>query len=181
MTTALIFFDVNGGGETLFSFKKRFKIGILEKEIRLWNLHTGEFKLLTHEERVYDVWVSHDGQLVVDACGKDGVTLWNMESGESTHKILPDYSFSNIICANQKQLTLISHANTKILVWNLESDVTKFLDCPENIICIAIGPDASRIVTVGKYVTATLFDPSTSQSRVLTANEYQMYEKFNKE
>ncbi len=151
----------------------RLVSGCLDKDLKLWNVKTGEcLHTFQPEEAPYgsndsvsSVAVSPNGKLIASAHGW-GVRVWNLETGKILQRIESGGNPECDAVAFSPDGTLLALPDSGVQLWNVDSETTDSMlkDSYGSGAAVAFSPDGSRLATVGDG-SIKLWDLESGQCR----------------
>ena len=118
------------------------------RTIKVWDLETSELLTIVEgsESRIFDIAVSHNGQLLAAASDEGTVHLWKSNDGNS-HRILEGHtkSVSQVTFSPDGTLIASGSEDRSVRVWQVENGELSFSfdNLEGKILCIGFIPDGS--------------------------------------
>lgn len=141
-----------------------------DRAARVWNLNTGEVKLLApHQDAVWSCAISPDGRLVLTASGDGLARLWSAETGELV-AILAGHTASVNCCAFSPDGALVTTVSSDrtARIWGVElaTELRRLGGHGGSIRACAFSQDGSMLATGGDDCIVRIWDVHTGELRV---------------
>ncbi len=133
---------------------RRAVTGSWDGTIRIWDVATGQERhRLVHEEEVWDLAVSPDGQWIASGDAKAGVYLWQTDSGRLERRLQGHTDEIDALAFSSDGLRLVSGDNDGTLIcWDLAENKPVWTHSTHRpkVYSAIFTPDGERIITGGR-------------------------------
>lgn len=140
--------------------------GMTNGEIHLWSLKHEElrYRLVGHQDMVWDIVFSPDGQLLATACEDATVRLWELASGECLHELTNhnDWVKSISFLHDGTQLVTAGH-DAMVRIWDVQNGecLQQWQAHTNWIWSVSVSPDSRLLATASHDHTVKLWEIAT--------------------
>ncbi|MDT5093561.1 MAG: hypothetical protein QOH60_2924 [Mycobacterium sp.] len=151
--------------------RKRIVIGGGTKEVRMWDLETGQpvgSPLAGHDDVVRAVAWSSDGRTIATASADKTIRLWNANTGKQIGEPgVHDGVVNAVAFSPDGSLLASASADSKIRLWEVHDSGPQLVATLEGhsggVLALAFDPNGTRLASVGHDAILRLWDVAKRQ------------------
>lgn len=151
--------------------RKRIVVGGADKDVRIWDLQTGEpvgSPLVGHQDIVSAVAWSPDGRTIATSSADKTIRLWNADTGQQIGQPgQHDLVVTTVAFSPDGKLVASAGADSMVRLWEVSDTGLAPLAVMQGHVgevrSVAFSPDGTRLASVGSDAVVRLWDVASRQ------------------